>query len=88
MENNISLEKKLINERNKEEEKVRKKLIGNEQNKAGNKIDTKLYDPTEKEKLEAISIVNYREQASTITQTFKYDENSKRFIFAESKISE
>ncbi len=53
-----------------------------------NKIDTKLYDPTEKEKLEAISIVNYREQASTITQTFKYDENSKRFIFAESKISE
>jgi len=42
LENNISLEKKLINERNKEEEKVRKKLIGNEQNKAGNKIDTKL----------------------------------------------
>ena len=42
LENNISLEKQLINERNKEEEKVRKKLIGNEQNKAGNKIDTKL----------------------------------------------
>ena len=42
LENNISLEKKSINERNKEEEKVRKKLIGNEQNKAGNKIDTKL----------------------------------------------
>ena len=42
LENNISLEKKLINEMNKEEEKVRKKLIGNEQNKAGNKIDTKL----------------------------------------------
>ena len=42
LENNISLEKKLINERNKEKEKVRKKLIGNEQNKAGNKIDTKL----------------------------------------------
>ena len=42
LENNISLEKKLINERNKEEEKVRKKLIGNEQNKAGNIIDTKL----------------------------------------------
>lgn len=42
LENNISLEKKLINERNKEEEKVRKKLIGNEQNKEGNKIDTKL----------------------------------------------
>ena len=42
LENNISLEKKLINERDKEEEKVRKKLIGNEQNKAGNKIDTKL----------------------------------------------
>ena len=42
LENNISLEKKLINERNKEEEKVRKKLIGNEPNRSGNKIDTKL----------------------------------------------
>ena len=42
LENNISLEKQLINERNKEEEKARKKLIGNEPNRSGNKIDTKL----------------------------------------------
>ena len=42
LENNISLEKQLINERNKEEEKARKKLIGNESNRAGNRIDTKL----------------------------------------------
>ena len=42
LENNISLEKQLINERNKEEEKVRKKLIGTEPNRTGNRIDTKL----------------------------------------------
>ena len=42
LENNISLEKQLINERNKEEEKVRKKLIGNEPNISGNRIDSKL----------------------------------------------
>ena len=53
-----------------------------------NKIDTKLYDPEVKKEEGVISIVNYKDQASTITQTFKYDENSKRFIFAESKISE
>ena len=42
LENNISLEKQLINERNKEEEKARKKLIGTEPNRTGNRIDTKL----------------------------------------------
>ena len=42
LENNLSLEKQLINEKIKEEEKARKNLVGTDQNYLGNRIDKKL----------------------------------------------
>jgi hypothetical protein len=42
LENNLSLEKQLINEKIKEEEKARKNLVGTDPNYLGNRIDKKL----------------------------------------------